>query len=169
MFNDALPQEFSDKRAGPAASASVGQADPPPSSTLPLRDPRETSLTSKCSGSSKTFEWPGNPKFKKAYPGTCPAESFLLHVTDEMLTATGLTNKTKQPRFNAPGMKRLRLFCQAKGLVRTRGATVAERDKEKDSSDDDKEADHAVGIASNRHERDTEDSSEGWCTPGSGR
>ena len=235
LFNDAPPQEFSDKRASPAASASVGQADPPPPGTLPpLRDPRETNVVvhdarplaqanadiaavdderwaadaparlqeseirpnelyickiaaddfehefsiglALClrssttdladqqvqwfARSSKTFEWPGNPKFKQAYPGTCPAESFLLHVTDEMLTATGLTNKTKQPRFNAPGMKRLRLFCQAKGLVRTRGATVAEGDKETDSSDDDEEADQAVETASNRDESDTEDSSE---------
>ena len=90
--------------------------------------------------SSKTFCWPGNPKFRIAYPGLCPVESFLLHITDEMLTPTGLTNKTKEPRFNAPFMKRLRLFCQAKGLTRTRGATAAAAsDNEEDSDDEEAE------------------------------
>ena len=90
--------------------------------------------------SSKSFAWPCNPKFKIAYPGSCPVESFLLHITDEMLTATGLSNKTKEPRFNAPFMKRLRLFCQAKGLTRTRGATAAAAsDNEEDSDDEEAE------------------------------
>ena len=101
--------------------------------------------------SSRTFAWPGNPKFKIAYPGPCPVESFLLHITDEMLTPSGLTNKTKEPRFNAPFMKRLRLFCQAKGLVRNRGAAAVESDKEEDSSCDDEEAAPSAGRASRRH------------------
>ena len=101
--------------------------------------------------SSRTFHWPGNPKFKIAYPGPCPVESFLLHITDEMLTPSGLANKTKEPRFNAPFMKRLRSFCQAKGLVRNRGAAAVGSDAEEDSSCDDEEAAPSAGRASRRH------------------
>ena len=101
--------------------------------------------------SSKTFNWPGNPKFKKVYSGPCPVESFLLHITDEMLTPTGLTNKTGEPRFNAPTMKRLRLFCKAKGLVRNRGAAAAEESgKEEVSSSEDEEAAPGAGTVTRR-------------------
>ena len=40
--------------------------------------------------SSRTFDWPSNPAFRKAYIGTCPASSFLLRITDAMLTTAGL-------------------------------------------------------------------------------
>ena len=84
--------------------------------------------------SSKTFKWPANPQFHSVYSGVCPAECFLLHVTNGMLTGGSVANKEKAPRFNSQFMKRLWTFCNAKGLVREPGAAAEAEIEEEDAS-----------------------------------
>lgn len=229
-FNDAPPQEFSDKRAGPGAvSAPARQTEQSPADEAPLRDPRATNVVvhdkrslaqanadisavdnedwaadapdrleedelqegelyickianddfehelriglalhqgNASQGgagekevqwfarSSKTFKWPTNPQFHSIYTGVCPAECFLLHVTNEMLTAGSLANKEMAPRFNTQFMKRLKTFCNVKGLVREPGAAAEAEISEEDASSRDKDEEENASSSDNSEEEE---------------